>query len=112
MIDKKKVVKGLECCKLGCDYGCPYADSEGDCTSNLASDALELLKEPEPKKRESRALLPCKCGCKRREHWYMWEGNNSKGVEFLKCMRCGFEVWGKNATDVIRKWNEAVKQDG
>lgn len=104
MTDRKKVIKGLECCKLGCDYGCPYADSEEDCTRNLASDALELLKELEPKKRESLAMLPCKCGGKRREHWYGAES------EALVCKRCGFKVVGKNSMDVIRRWNEAVKQ--
>ena len=46
MPDRDQVIKGLEFCRLGCDYGCPYADSEGDCTSNLTGDALELLKEP------------------------------------------------------------------
>ena len=73
--------------------------------------AMEIVRQmPEVKpKRESRALLPCKCGGKRREHWYSG-GNNIHGTEGLRCMKCGFEVWGKNATDVIRKWNEAVKQ--
>jgi hypothetical protein len=60
-------------------------------------------------KRESKAMLPCKCGCKRREHWYA--PSNKETPEFLKCMRCGFKVYGKNETDVIRKWNEAVKRD-
>lgn len=59
-------------------------------------------------KRESKAMLPCKCGCKLREHWY----GNKKGYECtLVCKRCGFEIYGKNETDVIRKWNEAVKRD-
>ena len=51
-------------------------------------------------------LLPCKCGCKRREHWTGLTSNNS---EILKCCRCGFEVGGKNEIDVHKKWNEAVK---
>ena len=106
MADFNKVINGLECCKLGCDYGCPYADSEEDCTRNLARDAFELLKELEPKKRESLAMLPCKCGGTRREHWY------GIGSEALVCKRCGFKVWGKNATDAIREWNKAVSQDG
>lgn len=51
MTDREKVIKGLECCKLGCDYGCPYAYSEEDCTRNLASDALELLKAKETRQK-------------------------------------------------------------
>lgn len=72
-------------------------------------DALEIanfLRDQEPKKRESRAMLPCRCGGKLREHWY---GIDS---ESLVCKRCGFSVIGKNNADVIRRWNEAVKQDG
>lgn len=50
MIDRKKVIKGLECCGgTGmCFHGCPYhevSQSVEGCTSQLAADALELLKE-------------------------------------------------------------------
>lgn len=50
MIDREKVQKGLECCCGGgmCFHGCPYhevSQSVEGCTSQLASDALELLKE-------------------------------------------------------------------
>lgn len=69
-------------------------------------DALSFIEEQKPKKRESRAMLPCTCGGKLREHWY---GIDS---ESLVCKRCGFSVIGKNNADVIRRWNEAVKQDG
>lgn len=56
MTDLEKAVKGLECCqyssKSHCDE-CPYIYeslcSTNDCTADLASDALELLKEQEPK---------------------------------------------------------------
>ena len=110
MTKLEKVVKGLECCikrdpedDLRCD-ACPYPAGSA-CANRLKIDALELLKA-KYKPRESRKMLPCKCGCKRREHWYGSSYDNSEG---LKCIKCGFEVWGKNATDVIRKWNEAVK---
>lgn len=61
---------------------------------------------PKPE-RESKAMLPCICGYKLREHWYSADEAKREG---LKCRRCGFEVWGKNATDVIRKWNKAVRE--
>jgi hypothetical protein len=61
MVDREKVIKGLECCvKKVCIYEstkkeCPYwklcGNHEGafeDCTTALAKDALELLKAQEP----------------------------------------------------------------
>ena len=45
----------------------------------------------------------------RREHWY--GGTLRDEAEGLKCMKCGFTVWGKSEMDVIGKWNEAVKQN-
>ena len=60
---------------------------------------------PKPvKKRESLKMLPCKCGCKRREYWCS-SGEIGYG---LRCVKCGFSVWGRNMTDAIRKWNEEV----
>ena len=54
MADLEKVIKGLECCikrdpddYLRCDE-CPYPDGSA-CTNRLKIDALELLKEHEPR---------------------------------------------------------------
>ena len=52
-------------------------------------------------------LLPCKCGCKRREHWY---GINERS-KILKCYKCGFEVAGKNEIDVHKAWNKAILEE-
>lgn len=46
----EKVLKGLECCAecQRCAGNCPYDDDDDNCekcTSELAKDALELLKE-------------------------------------------------------------------
>lgn len=50
MPDREKVANGLECCqhssKSYCDR-CPYLSSTNDCTADLASDAIALLKEQE-----------------------------------------------------------------
>ena len=54
-------------------------------------------------------LLPCKCGCKRREHWY--GPRNSENAYILKCCKCKFSIGGKNEIDVHKKWNEAVKNE-
>ena len=62
MIDQEKVIKGLECCtKKLCIYKatekeCPYWELSGayedafeDCTTEMAKDALALLKAQEPR---------------------------------------------------------------
>lgn len=62
MDKREKVIKGLECCKVkACIYSipeieCPYEAWRGEyesaaeeCTTMLASDALELLKAQEPR---------------------------------------------------------------
>ena len=102
MTDRDCVMKQLEECLSASCRGfrtCPY-DKEWD----AVKAAYDLLKAQEPKKRESLAMLPCKCGGTRREHWY---GVNT---EALVCKRCGFKVVGESNKDAIRKWNEAVKQ--
>ena len=53
MIDRKKVLTGLECLitdEVPCE-GCPYSDGSY-CVSGIAKDAFELLKEQEPVKPE------------------------------------------------------------
>ena len=112
MPDREKVLQGLEWCirkmegQLVCDE-CPY-DEDFNCLgcSVVLRQAIALLKKP---KRESRAMLPCKCGCKRREHWI---APGAEMPEILKCYQCGFTVRGKNQTDVIRQWNKAVSGNG
>lgn len=106
MTDQNAVMKQLEECLSASCRGfrtCPY-DKEWD----AVKAAYDLLKAHEPKKRESRAMLPCKCGGKQREHWY---APNNELREGLRCKKCGFTVAGKNQIDAIRRWNEAVKLD-
>ena len=57
MPDMEKVVKGLQCCSGtgDCVNSCPYGDVTSfmfECTSLLAQDALELLKEQDARIRE------------------------------------------------------------
>lgn len=55
MIDRKKVILGLETCshadEVGCDQ-CPYYGTQGErgCQSTMQMDALTLLREQEPVK--------------------------------------------------------------
>ena len=50
MIDREKVIKGLENCAIeqSC-WGCPYCNGNPTCQDDLCKDALELLKEQEAK---------------------------------------------------------------
>ena len=109
MTKLEKVIYSLERCTCKVPDACrdcAYDDkSAPDCWQSLEQDALELLKA-KYKPRESRKMLPCKCGYNIREHWICGSNDNPEG---LKCKKCGFTVWGKDGMDVIRKWNEAVK---
>lgn len=53
MADIEKVIKGLECCKNRYDCKqCPYAteyDPNLDCVDKTRADAIELLKEQQPR---------------------------------------------------------------
>lgn len=53
MIDREKVILGLETCshadEVGCDQ-CPYYGTQGEngCQSTMQMDALALLREQKP----------------------------------------------------------------
>lgn len=56
MIEREKVIKGLECCKewgmmdFDCtNTGCPYEPHELDCVQHLHNDTLAMLKAQEPR---------------------------------------------------------------
>lgn len=68
MVDRKKVIKGLNCCSraYGTNCGdCPYdMYYASDCTTHMSMDVLELLKEQEEKP------LRCdKCSHHREDGW-------------------------------------------
>lgn len=72
MVDREKVIKGLEHCgqPTECD-GCPYDSEMGGCFRYLKADALNLLKEQEP------------VYAQKREFAYMW---------FWCCGSCGVAI--------------------
>lgn len=95
MIDREKVLKGLECCSQMAGEvcrKCPYVDEweegEGACTAHLAANALVLLQESdavEPREQEeTRTWTVC--------------GNCSNHLisKWLWCPYCGRKV----------KWND------
>lgn len=52
MADREKVIKGLECCRNGFCFACPYndgIDESTDCKQRWADDALALLTAQQPR---------------------------------------------------------------
>ena len=47
MVDREKVIKGLECHAGLCSESCPYYNITDFCFEELCMDAIELLKEQE-----------------------------------------------------------------
>lgn len=99
MADREKVIKGLECCqrflKSHCDE-CPYIYEYlcgiNDCTADLASDAIALLKEQEPK-----TILGI--------------ADSIEGIEVGKCPRCDRTILNKQSdpTWFCKYCGQAVK---
>lgn len=49
---REKVIKGLECCRRGFCFSCPYndgVDENTECRQKWADDALSLLQAQEPR---------------------------------------------------------------
>ena len=78
MTDREKVIKGLERCKLynkvNCDK-CPYdyngrGNGKSECTAELASDALDLLKEQEAIQVPEDKINKCECGETVCRYWH------------------------------------------
>ena len=86
MTDREKAIKGLECCgeTMNCNE-CPYDSEIGGCFTNLKADALNLLKEQEPKQ--------------------MWLCNGE-----LCCPQCG--ALCKSYYHYCNECGQAVKWDG
>jgi hypothetical protein len=56
-------------------------------------------------------LLPCVCGCDRREHW---TGQSENSHVILICAKCGRQANGRTNREARHNWNEMVRgeQDG
>ena len=76
----------------------PY--SEEDIRTALDM-AIESLTPKKPTK-----MIPCICGCNRREHWNSY----NKGVWTLelRCKRCGRSATGHTEEEVKKNWNRMV----
>ena len=49
MIDREKVIRGLECHAGVCSDSCPYYNITGFCFEELCRDSIAILKEQEGK---------------------------------------------------------------
>lgn len=107
MIDREKVIKGLACCQYSSKshcYECPYIYdglcSTNYCTSDLASDALVLLKEQdeqEPVSAYESAISKCVCGEVLNRYVYP-----------NYCGNCGRKLiwhhnWGEDAVELLKE---------
>lgn len=103
MVDREKVINGLECCilrdpddKMRCGE-CPYNESDTYCLNRLKMDALALFKAQEPKP----PIIT----------------ENAYGWKFYHCPSCGCEFYGDrlhgrmNKTAFCDKCGQAVKWD-
>ena len=100
MIDREKVIKGLECIGgymhmannpcTDCEYN--ECQTYAICVGEVARDALELLKEQEAK-------MPIV-----RENSYGWK--------FYYCPRCGKEFYQNRKQKFCDKCGQEVKWDG
>lgn len=98
MVDKQKVIKGLECCayKKNCNE-CPYFKGNATCMDDKDKDALELLKEQEAVKPilEQDSMVCGACG-----HEVIWQKMLGDGIwadeKLDYCPHCGQKV----------KWDE------
>lgn len=63
----------------------------------------------EQKQMRPEKLLPCTCGSNMRHLWM----NTTPGEPswFYICGGCGRRVYGKNKTDLKRKWNETIRKE-
>ena len=99
MPDLEKVTKGLMCCqyssKSHCD-GCPYCYEElcetNDCTADLASDALALLKKREAIEPGVYSEGTCTCGNCGTPVGYYPSGCSIPRKLSKYCPNCGREV--------------------
>ena len=107
MVDREKVIKGLEYCQVTFDHECdicPYRayyeplDAGDTCVADLYSDVLELLKEQEP---VAPIMVP-----------------HSRGIAY-NCGACGTEIavvrdtvsasWQKTSVRYCQRCGRAVK---
>ena len=52
-------------------------------------------------------LLPCVCGCKRREHWDTYVKGTRMHV--LRCQECGRSESGITVKKARHNWNEMIR---
>lgn len=114
MIDREKVIKGLECCmsdKL-CNSPCPYkgqCDDGGYYYSKAIEDAIELLKAQEPRVMtledfennpnvDQYGCLPCWMEYREEPKWDGWAE-----ATVHTCVEYGRRPWTSRPTDEQRE---------
>ncbi len=64
----------------------------------------KISKIPPPQEK----LLPCVCGCTRRERWC---GTHDYNRAIIRCPKCRREAYGENERKARHNWNEMVRRE-
>ncbi len=64
-----------------------------------------------PCKNYKEKLLPCTCGCNRRDHRFGWDGDKGQHKVILECQKCGKKASGTSEVNAIHNWNEMIKAE-
>ena len=94
VVDREKVIKGLECCRFGCDHvSCPYNELE-DCEGALHCDVLVLLKAQESVKPTINEYGEAYCMCGENVG-IIPSSKNLPSIRSKYCSECGRRMkWG------------------
>lgn len=82
-----------------------------DCLKEMLKEFANDLGFNIIKKRVVPKMLPCTCGCKRREHWNRWDRDIRINYVILKCEKCERKAEGKDKIDAINNWNKMIMED-
>ena len=109
MTDREKVIKGLKCCCSMdmCFDGCPYHETSqniDECTSQLALEALGLLKEQEAITQKMWNALYAEED-ELEKKFTQTDKQNEWIMEYRPWLQRGFEI----AIRVIAEWEECER---
>lgn len=111
MTDREKVIKGFECCQYsskshcdGCQYNYEGLCDTNDCTADLASDALALLKEQKELTDHYQSLLIAYNDMRKEQEPkpIAYTDNPYTGLPVARCPKCG---------KFARQFHSAIKEE-
>ena len=133
MIKLEEVIKGLECCRRGFCFSCPYndgVDENTECKQKWADDAITLLKAQKPRVMTLEEIVSAECvwieyatsgnivialpwNIELTDDTYNFIGMPNCFVEFRSLYGEEWRCWTSRPTDEQREitpWNEPLKE--